>query len=177
VYAVGQRADAGFPGKALIEHWDGHDWDVVSTETDPGGTDITLGVTATGSIVTTVGDRESSTAPYTTLVASGAPSDVDGVSTPNNGAGENDLFGATTASDGTTWAVGWFIDPSSGNHLTLVEHGTGGAWKLDPSPNPNPANGDNGLSSVTAIPGGGLWAVGVTTDAAGNLATLVLHHD
>jgi hypothetical protein len=177
VYAVGQQAGTGFPGKALIERWDGHDWDVVPTETDRGGTDMPLGVTATASIVTTVGDRESSKAPYTTFVASGAPSDVDGVGTPNSGAGENDLFGVATAADGTTWAVGWLIDPSSGNHLTLVEHGVAGTWTLVPSPSPNPANGDNGLSSVAAIPGGGLWAVGNTTNADGNLATLVLHHD
>jgi hypothetical protein len=127
--------------------------------------------------VTTVGDRESSKAPYTSYVASGAPSDVDGVSTPNRGAGENDLFGIATASDGTMWAVGWFIDPSSGNHLTLVEQGAGGTWSLVPSPSPNSANGDNGLSSVAPIPGGGLWAVGNTNNAAGNRATLVLHHD
>jgi hypothetical protein len=136
-----------------------------------------LGVTAAGSLVTAVGDRESSKAPYTTYVAAGGPTDVDVVSpTPNRGVGENDLFGATTASDGSKWAVGWFIDPSSGNHLTLVEHAVNGDWDLVQSPNPNPANGDNGLSSVAAVSGGGLWAVGNTTNASGNFATLILHH-
>jgi Phosphoesterase family len=177
VYAVGQQADTGFPGKALIQHWDGTDWDIVPTATDLGGTDMPLGVTATASMVTTVGDRESSTAQYTTFVAAGTTSDVDGVTTPNHGAGENDLFGAATASDGTTWAAGWVIDPSTGNHLTLVLHGAGGKWDLVPSPSPNPANGDDGLSSVTAVPDGGLWSVGIQTNADGNYATLVLHHD
>jgi hypothetical protein len=177
VYAIGQRADTGFPGKALVEHWDGKDWDVVPIETDPGGTDIALGVTATESTVTVVGDRESSKAPYTSLVLAGAAHDPDGVSTPNRGVGENDLFGATTTPSGVTWTVGWFIDPSSGNHMTLIERATGGAWSVVPSPNPNAANGDNGLSSVTPIPGGGLWAVGNTTNDPGNRATLVLHHD
>jgi hypothetical protein len=176
VFVTGQQAGTRFPGKALVEHWDGRSWNVVPTPVDPGGTDITLGITAIGSSVTIVGDRESSTAPYTTVVASG---DVDGVSlvaTPNVGAGENDLFAATTASDSSTWAVGWLIDPSTGNHNTLVEHGVNGAWSIVASPNPNQANGDNGLSSVASIPGGGMWAVGLTTNSAGNNAPLILHH-
>ena len=44
------------------------------------------------------------------------------------------------------------------------------------SPNPNQSLGDNGLSSVARIPGGGLWAVGLTTNTDGNNAALILHH-
>jgi hypothetical protein len=33
---------------------------------------------------------------------------------------ENDLFAATTAADGSTWADGWYIDPSTGDHETLT---------------------------------------------------------
>jgi hypothetical protein len=176
VYAVGIRADTAFPGKALSEVWDGREWKLVPTPSDPGGTDVALGLTAAGSSVTLVGDRESSTAPYTTFVAAGSDDGVSLVSTPNSTLGENDLFSAATASDGSTWAAGWVLDLSTGNHVTLVEHGVNGAWKLASSPNPNIANGDDGLSSVTAIPGDGLWAVGVTTNTAGNYSTLILHH-
>jgi hypothetical protein len=176
VFATGQRADHSFPGIALVERWDGDSWDVVSTPTDPGGTDISLGATADGSDLTIVGDRESSTAPYTTFVAEGNRRGLSIVSTPNSGAGENDLFSATTADDGSTWAVGWLIDPASGNHDTLIEQGRRGTWSLSSSPNPNPANGDNGFSSVSAVPGGGVWAVGVTTNADGSLQTLIAYH-
>jgi hypothetical protein len=176
VFATGQQAGTHFPGKALVERWDGLEWQVVSSPADPGGTDIALGITASSSIVSVVGDRESSLAPYTTFVASGDDRGVSLVTTPNSGTGENDLFGAATAADGSTWAVGWLIDPSTGNHETLVEHEVKGTWSVVHSPNPNSSLGDDGLSSVAAIPGGGLWAVGLTTNADGNNAPLILHH-
>ena len=98
---------------------------------------------------------------------------ISSTGSANNGAGENDLFGAATAADGSTYAVGWYIDSSSGNHLTLIEHGVNGQWSIDPSP--SPGTGDTGFSAVTAIPGGGLWAVGVTS-GSGNFSTLIAHH-
>jgi hypothetical protein len=182
VYATGQIAGTTFPGKALVERWDGKDWGVVQTPLDPGGTDIPLGITTSGSRVTIVGDRESSTAPYTTFVATGAENGLAIQTSPNKGHGENDLFAATTARDGSTWAVGWYIDVSTGNHNTLVEHDVNGTWKIVSSPNPQPpapgSPGDNGLASVAAIPhGGGLWAVGDTTNVDGNAAPLILFHE
>jgi hypothetical protein len=176
IFATGQQAGLHFPGKALVERWDGDDWEVVSSPADPGGTDISLGITVSNSVATVVGDRESSAAPYTTFVAAGDGSGVRLVSSPNVGAGENDLFSAATALDGTTWAVGWLIDPTTGNHNTLVEHGVHGVWSVVDSPNPNPSLGDNGLASVAVIPGGGLWAVGLTTNSDGNNAALIVHH-
>ena len=62
--------------------------------------------------LTIAGDRESSTAPYTTAVAAGAPNSLSLVASPNNGSGEQDLFAATTAADGSTWAAGWFLNGS-----------------------------------------------------------------
>lgn len=180
VVATGQFAGTAFPGKALVEEWDGDEWNVVPAPLDPGGTDIPLGITASGSAVTLVGDRESSTAPYTSFAASGDADGVSLVATRNRGSGENDLFSATTAGDGSTWAVGWFIDPSTGLHKTLAEHGVNGTWSLVSSPNPQPpapgTPGDNGLASVTAIAGGGLWAVGDTTNVDGNAAPLIVFH-
>jgi hypothetical protein len=177
VFATGQQAGTSFPGKALLEQWDGGEWEVVPTPADPGGTDISLGITVSSSLVSIVGDRESSLAPYTTFVAAGDDERVSLVTTPNVGAGENDLFSAATARNGSTWAVGWFIDPTTGNHNTVIEHGVKGTWSVVTSPNPNPANGDNGLANVARIPGGGLWAVGLTTNDAGNRAPLIVHHD
>jgi hypothetical protein len=87
---------------------------------------------------------------------------------------ENDLFAATAAADGSTWADGWSIDPSTGNHETLTEQGVGGQWSIVPSPNPG-ANGDNGLAGIASIPGGGLWAVGIATNN-GNPSTLIEYH-
>src|SRR5215469_7128522 len=173
VYAVGQQADAGFPGQALIEHWNGRSWTVISSPADA-ATALPLGVTATASSLTVVGQQETDTAPYTTYVAAGAPNRLSIQTTPNTGAGENDLFGVTKAADGSSWAVGWDIDPATDNHNPLVLQGINGVWSLVPSPSFG-AGSDSGFAAITAIPGGGLWAVGVTASKS-NYSTLIEFH-
>ncbi|MBV8357616.1 MAG: hypothetical protein JO189_06725 [Deltaproteobacteria bacterium] len=175
VYAVGQRADNGFPNKALIEHWNGTAWNVVPGPTDVSASALPLGLTATPDSLTIVGQQETDTAPYTTYVATGAPHALSILKTPNAGAGENDLFAAETAADGSTWAVGWNIVPQTGNHDPLVLHGVSGIWSIVSSPR-FAASSDSGFANITAIPGGGLWAVGVTSQTNGNYATLIEYH-
>jgi hypothetical protein len=172
VYADGQSGVA-FPSQALVEHWDGSSWSTVNAPSDPSASLDPFGITATSDALTVVGALESDTAPFSTLVAAGAASSLTLVNAPSNGAGENDLFAAATAADDSTWAAGWYIDPSTGNHETLTEQGIGGSWSLVPSP--SPGTGDNGLAGITAIPDGGLWAVGITTNN-GNPATLIELH-
>jgi hypothetical protein len=173
VYAVGQQG-AAFPSSALLERWNGSSWSTVDTPTDNQASLDPFGIDATAGTLTVVGVRESDTAPFTTLVAAGPASGLALLDTPSEGTSENDLFGAATGHDGSTWAVGWYIDPASGNHRALVEHGLDGHWTIAPSP--QPGGGDNGLAAVAAIPGGGLWAVGDTTNADGNPAGLIERH-
>jgi hypothetical protein len=176
VYAVGQRADAGFPNHALIEHWDGTAWTVVLGPVDLSASALPLGLTtASADPLTVVGQQETDVAPYTTYVAAGAPQALSIVNTPSDGAGENDLFAAATAADGSAWAVGWDIVPKTGNHNPVVLHGVNGVWSIVSSPSFS-QDADSGLADVTEIPGGGLWAVGVTSQADGNYATLIEHH-
>jgi hypothetical protein len=174
VYAVGQQAGAGFPNKALIEHWNGSTWSVESSPADT-ATALPLGVTATTSSLTLVGEQETDSAPYTTYVAAGAPGSLSIQNTPNAGTGENDLFAAATAADGSTWAVGWDINTTSGNHDPLILQGVNGAWSLVSSPNLG-TGGDSGFAAITTIPGGGLWAVGVTASSKSNYSTLIEFH-
>lgn len=171
VYAVGQTG-AAFPSQALIEHWDGTKWSQLASPADQAESLTTLGVTGSDISLTIVGDRESDTAPYTTEIASGAPSSL-ALATSPNATGENDLFSAATAADGTAYAAGWSVDPSTGNYLSLIEHETGGTWSIEPSP--DPGSGANGFAGIAAIPGGGLWAVGNFSNKANN-ATLIAHH-
>ena len=96
--------------------------------------------------------------------------------TPNQGTGENDLFGVATTPDGTLWTVGWDINTSSGNHEALVLKGTGRSWSLVSTPNNFAGAGDYGLAGIATIPGGGMWAVGVYTDSNGNYAPLIEYH-
>ena len=107
--------------------------------------------------------QETDSAPYTTYVAAGAPKALSIQATPNAGTGENDLFAATTAADGSTWAVGWDIDTTTGNHDPLILQSKNGVWSLVSSPSLGAS--DSGFAAVTAVPGGGLWAVGVTAAA------------
>jgi hypothetical protein len=173
IYATGQQAGSGFPSQALTEHWNGKTWTVLPTPADTLETLTPYAVTGTDSALTIAGDRESSTAPYTTMVATGAPNHLALVATPNANQGEQDLFAATTAVDGSTYAAGWYIDPSSLNHLSLIEHEVNGRWTTDTTP--DPGTGDNGFAGITAVPGGGLWAVGVTSNN-GNYSTLIAYH-
>jgi hypothetical protein len=172
VYAVGQQSGGGFPSGALIEHWNGSVWSIVSSPSDPFASALPLGVTAAGSTLTVVGQQETDTAPYTTYVVSGAQK-LSIASTPNAGSGENDLFGVAIGADGTTWAVGWDINTTTGNHDPLVLQGGNGSWSLAFTP---AQAGDSGFAAITAIPGGGLWAVGVTSSAKGNYSTLIEWH-
>ena len=48
-----------------------------------------------------------------------------------------------------------------------------GTWSLVASP--SPGTGDSGFAGIAAIPGGGLWAVGVTSNN-GNFLTLIAHN-
>src|SRR5207244_11554915 len=43
VYAVGQQAGAGVPNQALIEHWNGKSWSVVSSPADASASVLPLG--------------------------------------------------------------------------------------------------------------------------------------
>ena len=179
VFAVGQKAGADFPSEALIEHWDGKAWRVLPSPADPAATALPLGVAATANSLTVVGQQETDTAPYTTYVAAGpagsGSADLSIKKTPNSGAGENDLFSAATAADGSTWTVGWDIfNNKSGAHDPLVLSEKGGAWSIVPTPSLGGA--DSGFAAITAIPGGGLWAVGVTGNLEGNYATLIEYH-
>ena len=175
VYAVGQQVDATFPNHALIEHWDGKSWSLIGAPADPSASALPLGITGTALSLTIVGQHETDTVPYTTYVAAGAPGSLSLQTTPNAGVGENDLFAAAAAEDGSSWAVGWDIDPATDTHRPLVLQGVNGAWSLVPSPK-FATGSDSGFAAITAIPGGGLWAVGVTATSTSNYSTLIEYH-
>jgi hypothetical protein len=175
VYAVGQQAGAGFPNQALIERWNGTAWSVVASPADASASALPLGLTATASALTVVGQQETDTAPYTNYAAAGSPGALSIQNTPNAGAGENDLFAAATAADGSTWAVGWDIDHTTDLHDPLALQGVNGVWSVVSTPSLS-TGGDTGFAAITAIPGGGMWAVGVTATSKSNYSALIEFH-
>jgi hypothetical protein len=92
--------------------------------------------------------------------------------TTPNATGENNLYAVTTVADGTVYAAGWSVDPSTGVYLNEILHGTGGQWSLDTTP--DPGTGSNGFAGISAVPGGGVWAVGATSNK-GNNSTLIAY--
>ena len=70
-----------------------------------------------------------------------------------------------------------YIDPSSGNHEPIIEQGADGRWSIVATPDLSGDQGDNGFAGIAAVPGGGLWAVGLQTNAiTGAPQTLIEYH-
>jgi hypothetical protein len=172
VYAVGSQSGPSFPDKALVERWDGSKWNVLNSPADHTESLQAYGVTGNDSALTIAGIRSADAAPFNSMTAAGAPNTLALQNSPN-AAGENDLYAITTAADGSSYASGWSVDPSTGVYLSLIEHGVNGQWTIDSTP--NPGSGSNGLPGITAIPSGGLWAVGATSNKANN-STLIAFH-
>lgn len=85
------------------------------------------------------------------------------VETPNVGANGDWLNGVAAVSPSEAWAVGYTAgDPATYTSTTLVEHWTGSAWSVVPSPNPSkdPLYGANQLNDVRAFAPNDVWAAG-----------------
>jgi hypothetical protein len=83
--------------------------------------------------------------------------------TPNVGANGDWLNGVAAVSPSEAWAVGYTAgDPATYTSTTLVEHWTGSAWSVVPSPNPSsdPLYGANQLNDVRAFAPNDVWAAG-----------------
>lgn len=91
-----------------------------------------------------------------------------GVPPPSPGAVVNGLTGVRALGPCNVWAVGLYQNVNDGQILSLAVHWNGTAWKVVPTPSPDP--GVNVLSAVGAATINDAWAVGET---GGN--TFILH--
>jgi hypothetical protein len=83
------------------------------------------------------------------------------------------LDGVTVSSSGA-WAVGYALKGTGKGAVrtALVEHWNGAIWRIMPL---NLANArTNALTSVTAVPGGGIWAAGSAASVHGQATPLVV---
>jgi hypothetical protein len=133
----------------LIEHWDGQHWTIVPTPDFP-NTSLTAVDAVSANDIWAVGP-------------SGTAMHFNGirwskVTTPDPGHQVEDVNDVAAVSPNDVWAVG----TKSGGHpfdgLTFTEHWDGAHWSVVRSP--SPSSGDE-VNSVSGVPGGAVWMVGV----------------
>jgi alpha-tubulin suppressor-like RCC1 family protein len=86
------------------------------------------------------------------------------------------LSGTDDLGPGNAWAVGDTENADGLDQRTLIEHWTGSAWAVVPSPDPETGSGTTDV--LTAISGTGpdnLWAVGYFSDGVNFIAMLFEH--
>lgn len=69
-----------------------------------------------------------------------------------------------TPLNGSAWSVVPSVDADPGGNLLFGLHAVS-----------DPGSGANGFADISAVPGGGLWAVGVTSNKANNSAFIAYH--
>jgi len=169
VWAVGQRLGAQAPDQALVEHWNGHRWSVVSTPVSTVASVMLEGVAVSGGQVWVDGESDSPNGgrPIIEHLQNGhwSVADLSGV-----GSIWTSLYGITVVG-GTVWADGTFVNVTTDNNEVLMLRGAGGHFSVDPAP--DPGSGSNILAGITTV-GGQLWAAGVY-DTGGSRLPLIEH--
>jgi hypothetical protein len=163
VWAVGRAQFADFGRRALIEHYDGATWQLVSGPPDSGA--VLNGISTLGPAnlwaVGAAGGR--------TLVTHWNGKAWTTVPSPNTNA-LNTLRGVSALAPNDVWAVGDAIKSQSDGvsvSRTLIEHWNGSAWSVVPSP--NVGAGGNFLTGVAARATGEVFAVGYYVDVTGEI--------
>ncbi len=159
--------------RALIEHWDGHQWQALFPPY-PGSFDVTINSIAavSDSDVWVVGIAY--TTPGTVIpVAARWDGHTWHVLSSISSPGFTQLNGVTALADDNVWAVGSFF--AGGFTQTLIMHWDGSTWKRIPSP--NIADENNQFTSISALSANDIWAVGTSNGYEGSLLTLTEHWD
>ena len=161
-WAVGDFLNGSDSYRTLIEHWNGHRWQVVPSPNPAGGTsptDTLAGVVAlSADDVWAVGFYEKTTTSFRTLIEHWNGKKWSVVASPNSGTGENTLGAVAASGPAAIWAVGYRQATQDAKRRTLIEHWDGGKWVITPSP--NAGSGDNFAFGVAAVSAAQAWAVG-----------------
>lgn len=162
VWAVGERSDGAAPDSALVRHWTGSSWMVVTAPSDGSlSTNLfsTSGTTDSANMWA-VGDAHSNLRGSRLLIEEGsATADWKVATAASVGPGDNHLYGVAFSNANLGWAVGSEMD-SAGAMETIVLSGGPGGWSHVSSPSPGLANGDSVFGGVASIGGTVVWAVG-----------------
>ena len=156
VWAVGGYYNAANIEQTLVEHWNGANWDIVSSPNQGTNSNILsdvagsgpTGVWAVGSV--SVGNTTKPLAEHWDGTAWTI------VPLPSPGSTANYLFSVAVRAANDVWAVGYYSNGGN-TYATLVEHWNGATWSVMPSPN----EASNAFLFDVAIAGANdVWAVG-----------------
>jgi hypothetical protein len=93
-------------------------------------------------------------------------------SNPPGSTADSGLTTVACVSARDCWAIGSESDPTPGPTQTLDEQDTGGGWTIVSSPNPSGSTLPL-LVGATCVADSQCWAVASSTDASGNVHTLI----
>jgi hypothetical protein len=160
--ALSLAAVSGVPAKASGQG-EVTAWSIVSSPNEEGSSWLQAVDASASDNAWSVGFYLGAEGVYETLAERWDGSAWTLVETPNVGAHGDWLNGVAAVSPSEAWAVGYTAgDPATYTSTTLVEHWTGLAWSVVPSPNPSndPLYGANQLNDVRAFAPNDVWAAG-----------------
>jgi hypothetical protein len=150
VWAAGNVLDSsGAAVAALVEHWDGASWSIVSSSVFNGVTNPDVSADASNDVWAVAGT--------TSLHFDGTNWNVINPNTGVTGVGVDAL------SPTNVWAVGQGRDSDGDSNFARIEHFDGTSWSIVPNPRVNPAeplDTQSELAGIAAISANDIWAVG-----------------
>ena len=173
VWAVGYYNNGpAAAGNSLILHWDGRRW-TRTPSPDPGFRNELDAVTATSAASAwAVGSSGSQQEPAWPFILHWNGTAWTRVAAPHLTGTGGELHGVDASSAVNVWAAGDISDSAGQHTLMLRWNGTG--WTRAPSPNPGGPGLVHSLRGVAATSPANAWAVGYTSNGAGN-QPLILH--
>jgi hypothetical protein len=178
-YSAGPNELGIYQYPSLVEHWNGSQWSIVSSQNTSASQNILYGVTCTSSSSCwSVGYSTGNTpvGPFRTFIQQWNGVSWKIVPSPSTSeANNNFLFNVSCVSASNCRAAGYSNTPNAGNAQTLIEHWNGTAWTIEPTPNVDLV-GNNAFFGVACASGANCWAAGYY-NGANAIQTLVERWD
>jgi hypothetical protein len=172
-WAVGERLNAQYEDRALVESWNGTKWRIDNLPQPGSVRDMMFAASALSpSDVWMVGDQEGANGIFETLAEHWNGSAWQVLPTPDPGSTGNHLYAVDAVSPDDVWAAGQQLGglaPDQG----LIEHWNGHAWSFVPLP--RSTSGSVLFDAVTAT-SSQAWVAGEADSPEGGGRPFIEHH-
>ena len=167
-WAVGESSTGskGTGSRALIEHWNGHEWSIVLPPNTPPNSTLSTIAALSGNNIWAAGSYSDKSGTLDRPLV--LHYDGKGWSTAPTGDAAGALWSIAAIANDNVWAVG------NNGPQSLTMHWDGTRWSVVPSPNPR--RGSNSLNSVAANGPNDVWAAG-SSGGGGSDRTMSIHWD